>query len=234
MRIKNTDDISKLGANAKKQIEAVLKQQGGFHNQKRPHNTSAFETQRKRAKQPCHAVDITKSGSVKKKTKPSRVMRTDEGLTYCPWPSTDPFVAVIQRLEAKYGRYDNGGMLITELIIDGGTKSWRFDIALISQFEEVEINGKTMQLGYTCIVEADGFGFHRSKDAFKNDRVKQTHALKQGFAVKRITNEDARHRLDEVIEDIDHILSQPRLYQAPYTISTKGKTQSAFRWINQD
>ena len=74
------------------------------------------------------------------------------------------------------------------------------------------------------LVESDGFGFHRSKEAFKNDRSKQTHAL------KRITNEDARERLDQVIEDIDYILSQPRLYESTYSISVKGKTQSLLQW----
>jgi len=161
-------------------------------------------------------------------------MRTDEGLSYCPWPSTDPFVAVIQRLEAKYGRYGDGGLVLMELILDGGAMNWRFDIALISPFKEIDISGHPMYIGHTCLIEADGFGFHRSKSAFKNDRAKQTHALKQGFAVKRITNEDARHRLDEVMDDIDTILSHPRLYKTPYCIQKKGKTQHTLHWNTHD
>ena len=229
MRIKNLEDISKLGPSARKQIEATLKEQGGFNNQKRPSDTQGFRTKKKEAHSP-------KVEPKTKKTKPSRVMRTAEGATYCPWPSTDPFVAIHQRLEAKYGLYENGGMLVTEMIIDGGTKNWRFDFALISPFEKVSLRSvdgrpSSFLLGYSCLVEADGFGFHRSKDAFKNDRAKQTHALKQGFAVKRVTNEDARQRLDEVINDIDKIMSQPRLYDKEYEITPKGMTQFVLRWV---
>ena len=216
MRIKSLDDIAGLGPNAKKQIEAVLNKQGGFSRQKRPNSESELKTNTP------PKPDLA-SGNPKK-TKPSRVMRTHDDLSYCPWPSTDPFVPVIQRLEEKYGRYDEGGLLLTELIIDGGVKAWRFDIALISPFEKVTVAGRQMHLGYTCLVESDGFGFHRSKEAFKNDRAKQTHAL------KRITNQDARHRLNEVINDIDLILSQPKLYNANYTITGKGRTQSVLRW----
>ncbi|APD92379.1 hypothetical protein BM525_21205 (plasmid) [Alteromonas mediterranea] len=233
MRIKSADDINQLGTHAKKQIEAVLKQQGGFNNQKRPgsiHDIKRSVTSTASNKTLTPSVEAEKNATPQQKAKPSRVMRTAEGLTYCPWPSTDPFVSVIQQLEAKYGRYDDGGWLLTELIIDGGTKNWRFDIALISPFEMVDLHGQPMLLGYSCLVEADGFGFHRSKDAFKNDRAKQTHALKQGFVVKRITNEDARHRLNEVVDDIEHILSLPRLYNANYTINGKGRTQSVLRW----
>jgi hypothetical protein len=231
MRFKSLEDIKHLGPNAKKQIEAVLQKQGGFNNQKRASSVGQFKQHNNIPQPPQPQTDISIKETTKKKTKPSRVMRTHEGLTYCPWPSTDPFVAIIQRLEAKYGRHDAGGMVLTELIIDGGAKDWRFDIALISPFEDVDVNGRRMKLGYTCLVEADGFGFHRSKEAFKNDRAKQTHALKQGFAVKRITNADARQRLDDVIDDIDNILSQPRLYEKDYEITPKGKTQSVLRWL---
>ncbi|MEG3765076.1 hypothetical protein [Alteromonas sp. 14N.309.X.WAT.G.H12] len=224
MRIKSKDDINKLGLSAKKQIEALLKQQGGFNNQTRPSRIEAHESK-----------GSARSYS-KGETKRARVMHTANGLTYCPWPSTDPFVALYQQLEAKYGRYNDGGMLLTELIIDGGTKDWRFDFALISPFRKINIadgNGqRQMLIGYTCLVEADGFGFHRSKDAFKNDRAKQTHALKQGFVVKRVTNEDVRKRLHEVMEDIAQIVAQPRLYKAQFAIRAKGRTQSVLNWVD--
>lgn len=222
MRIKSLDDIAGLGPNAKKQIEAVLNKQGGFRNQKRSGSESELKTTVPHKPNP--------GAGKAKKPKPARVMRTHDDLSYCPWPSTDPFVPVIQRLQEKYGRYDEGGLLLTELIIDGGDKAWRFDIALISPFEKVTIAGRQMHLGYTCLVESDGFGFHRSKDAFKNDRAKQTHALKQGFPLKRITNEDARERLEQVIADIDYILSQPKLYESTYSIRARGKTQSLLQW----
>lgn len=232
MRIKAISDIAGLGDSAKRQIIAAMKERGGITQQKRASSINEYGNKCKQLPAAQSNIETIATTQPGKKTKPSRVMRTDEGLTYCPWPSTDPFVAVVQRLEAKYGRYEDGGMLVTELILDGGTKDWRFDIALISPLQRIDILGRQMNIGHTCLVEADGFGFHRSKDAFKNDRAKQTHALKQGFVVKRLTNDDARNRLDEVIEDIAQILSQPRIYESPYEIREKGLTQSILYWKN--
>ena len=234
MRIRAGDDLSRLGTRAKQQIQAALLAQGDLPSKKRLDSVDEIKQVTSQSKTKSHSKEIPntrdKTHTHTKKPKPSRIMRTADGRTYCPYPSTDPFVSVTQRLEAKYGRFDDGGMLLTELIIDGGAKNWRFDIALLSPFTSIDIEGRPMYLGNTCLVEADGFGFHRSKDAFKNDRTKQTHALKQGFALKRITNEDARNRLDEVIDDIELIFSQPRLYENIYTIHPKGKTQCVLRW----
>lgn len=77
-------------------------------------------------------------------------------------------------------------------------------------------------------MEADGFENHRLLEAFKNDREKQTHALKQGFVLKRITNQDARERLFDVMSDIDTILGQYRLYRNLYSVKPKGNTFSFF------
>jgi len=236
MRIKSTDDLNKLGPYAKRQIEDALKLQGGFKNANRASTIDDLKSTRKELKesQPQFAPVIHKPS---KKDKPSRVMRTAEGLLYCPWPSTDPFVAVYQRLESRYGAFSQGGLLVTELIVDGGTKDWRFDFAIISPIIQMTLSCQgddttsAVWVGSQhVLIEADGFGFHRSKDAFKNDRAKQTHALKQGFVVKRITNEDARTRLDELLRDIDTILSHQRIYNSGYTIQNKGKTQSTFTW----
>lgn len=234
MRIKNNDDISRLGVGARKQIEAILNDQGGFNNQKRAGNVVLLKKNDHANAPPSLPVN----GSTKQKQKkPSRVMRTADNLTYCPWPSTDPFVAVHQMLEKKYGRYEDGGKLLTEMIIEGGAQNWRFDLVLISPFVPIDIferetgRKKTAFMGNITIVEADGFGFHRSKEAFKNDRTKQTHAIKQGFSVQRITNEDARHRLDDILHDIDTIMSQDRIYPCLYAVKPKGKTQSVFRWL---
>lgn len=210
MRINNTKEMQQFGENAKRQIEKALKQ----------------KITTKEAKQ-----------SVKRNQKPSRIMRTHEGLAYCPWPSGDPFVSVYQRLEAKYGRYEEGGMLVTEMIIDDGIKDWRYDMVIVPPLKKVKLTtldgeSTTVLISQNILaIESDGFGFHRSKKAFKDDRTKQTHALKQGFVVKRITNEDARTRLDEVMDDIEDILLHPRIYKFGYTIKPKGNTQSIFRWL---
>jgi len=228
MRIANIDDLNKLGSNAKRQIEAAIKAQGGFNPKPKLKGSSDS----------IHQPQCAKTNSSAKKTKPARVMKTADKLSYCPWPSTDPFVKIHQALESKYGMYENGGALVTEMIIEGGDKNWRFDFAIISPSIEVcttnmksGINETVSIGGAHLLIEADGFGFHRSKDAFKNDRVKQTHALKQGFLVQRVTNEDARKRIDSIMDDIEHILSHQRIYKNKYSITPKGKTQSLFCWI---
>ena len=80
-------------------------------------------------------------------------------------------------------------------------------------------------------IEADGFGFHRSKSAFQNDRLKQTHALKNGFTVKRVTTDDVRSRFDSIGRDVDEIRGNLCIYPNNYKIRRKGKTQYVFSWI---
>lgn len=228
MRIKSHHDLAQLGKDAKRQIQDILDRQGGFNNQKRLNDEQPLQTTSSKPN-----AQAKNNAPVAQKKKMSRVMQMPDGAKYCPWPSTDPFVRVIQKLEQKYGRYNDGGRVLTELIIEGGAKDWRFDIAILMPFHKVVLNGVEYFCGRTCLVEADGFGFHRSKTAFKNDRAKQTHALKNGFALTRITNEDVRERLDEIIENIDIILNQPRLYPCDYTITAKGRTQSVLTWTTE-
>lgn len=235
MRIKSLQDLDKLGHNAKQQIEAVLQQSGGFRgNNKAPGVSNAATS---KPGNPSAIKPTNLPSASKKKTKPARVMRTADNLTYCPWPSTDPFVAVHQRLESKFGLYREGGRLITEMIIDGNETDWRFDFVIVAELCRVEITDQNQSVKQSWMgpvmlaIESDGYGPHKSKEAFKKDRTKQTHALKQGFLVQRITNDDARNRLDDIINDIDLILTQQRLYPSQYEVLPKGKTQSLFRWL---
>jgi hypothetical protein len=224
MKFKSLHDIEGLGEHAKKQIVREL-------------NRVPVKPFIELSRQPQTPISQLALPIKSKKTRPARVMRTHDELKYCPWPSTDPFVQVHNKLEKKYGLYENGGLLVTEMIIDGGAKNWRFDFALLSRAKEMYLQeqaggqAKEVFIGnVNLLIEADGFGFHRSKDAFKNDRTKQTHALKEGFALQRITNDDARNRLDKIMDDIDVIISRQCIYQNHYHITPKGKTQCTFRW----
>lgn len=227
IRIKTVDDLDKLGAYAKKQVQDALVQQGL--------NSGALSKAVHQKQKSAHSQPQPDSTSKKKKNKAARVMTTKDGRTYCPFPSPDPFVAVHKRLEAKYGKYENGGLLVTEMMISGGASDWRFDFALLSPINKVSLTDEhdttsTLIGKLHVLIEADGFGFHRSKTAFKNDRKKQTHAITQHFVVMRITNEDARTRLDDIIADIDKLLSQRRIYESLYAVKAKGFTQSVFSW----
>lgn len=233
MRIKNFEDVEKLGLHARKQISKALGKEK-LPNVKRFTSTNEFGANRQKEEKP--STPDTTAPVAKKKSTPSRVMRTPEGFSYCPYPSTDPFVKVHQLLEARYGRYEDGGLLVTEMIVSGGEKAWRFDFALLPQLTPMQTGNVDKEVApyfaspTPLLLEADGFRFHRSLTAFKNDRAKQTHALKQGFVVKRITNEDVRDRLEKAMEDIEAILSHQRIYRKTYEITPKGNTQSVFTW----
>lgn len=230
MRLKNLSELSLLGEKARKQILKKLDQQNvlttpidGNTNDK---SSSNKKKQEKKSNEP--------PNNKKKSKKKSRVMSTADGLSYCPWPSTDPFVKVHQALERRYGMFKNGGSLVAEMIVEGGDKAWRFDFAILPRLTKVdntELFENGMFVGDSALlIEADGFAFHKFLPEFKNDRSKQTHALENGFLVQRITNEDVKERLDIIIESAHKILSHKRVYKSDYIVTQKGKTQSVFSW----
>ena len=111
---------------------------------------------------------------------------------YCKYPSPDPANWLHAALERQYGMFFDGGELARELIIPGGEQRWRFDWAWPN---------------YRVVLEQDGYGPHKSLEAFKKDRRKQLHALTHGWVVIRSTNEDIRERFNSLLNDIEVILS---------------------------
>ena len=193
MRIKSTDDLSRLGTNAKKQIEAALKQQGGFNNQKRP--GSIQDLKRSATVQP----EQPNTDTPKKKKKPAKVMTNDDDLRYCPYPNPDPSVSLHIALLREFGSWWDGGELADEMIIPGHQIRFRYDFCFPR---------------YRLAIEIDGFGYHRDLDSFKKDREKQKHALKKGWVVHRLTNSDLRHAFDDIIPDIKIMLSHRERHEA--------------------
>lgn len=113
-------------------------------------------------------------------------------LGVCEYPSPDPANWLHAALERRYGMFFDGGELARELIIPGGEQRWRFDWAWPN---------------YRVVLEQDGYGPHKSLDAFKKDRRKQLHALTHGWVVIRSTNEDIRERFNSLLSDIETVLS---------------------------
>lgn len=132
----------------------------------------------------------------------------DSGSSYCEWPSKDPAHWLHAALEKRYGMFFNGGELACELIIPGGDQRWRFDWAWPR---------------YRVALEQDGFGYHRDLNSFKRDRRKQMHALVNGWVVIRTTNEDIRKRFEQLVDEIEQVLSH-RSFK-PANIKPIGKTQ---------
>jgi len=220
MRIKNSDDIKKLGAHAQRKINAAL-QQGGINNKKRISNVAELAGQHRKGTQelstdakasPPHPLskaqlEQTNTDTPKKKKKPSKVMVNDDGLKYCPYPNPDPSVSLHIALLREFGSWWDGGELADEMIIPGHQVRFRYDFCFPR---------------YRLAIEIDGFGYHRDLDSFKKDREKQKHAMKKGWVVHRLTNSDLRHAFDDIIPDIKVMLSYRERHEAELT--TIGKT----------
>lgn len=201
MRIKSVDDINQLGAHAKKQIEPVLKQQGGFNNAKRPARAEDF------ARSSIAQAENTSIDSPAKKKKLAKVMTNDDGHRYCPYPNPDPSVSLHIALLREFGSWWDNGELADEMIIPGHAVRFRYDFCFPR---------------YRLAIEIDGFGYHRDLNSFKKDREKQKHALKKGWVVHRLTNSDLRQGFADIIPDIKTMLSYRKIQEAK--LKPVGKT----------
>lgn len=186
MRITSLDDLSKLGPHAKKQIEAELNKQrpprikkgSNKNNQKR--HTASTKNQ------------LARTNTASPQKKPAKVMETEDGLKYCPYPNPDPSVALHIALLREFGSWWSGGELVDEMIIPNHDVRFRYDFCFPR---------------YRLAIEFDGFGYHRDLNSFKKDREKQKHALKNGWIVHRLTNSDLRSAFDAIIPDIKIIMN---------------------------
>lgn len=226
MRIKSDDDLRKLGPSAKKQVQKILDEQGGFRRTQGQANIRDVAPAKKKYSSP----SANAKPSAKKKSKPARVMRTAEDLTYCPWPSPDPFVQLHQVLSRDFGIYAKGGRLVTEMIIEGSEIQWRYDFVILSCHESTLNDDNEWQGQPHIVIESDGYGPHKSLEAFKDDRRKQTHALCQGFLVMRVTREDVVERLDDIISSVHRMTSLQHCHPGRFKVTPKGNTQAVFRW----
>lgn len=209
MRIASLEQIQHLGKHAQKQIMSALND-APIRTDKRLLDP---DIKKGSGANPRRAKGESKTEPKAKKKSLSRIMVSADGHKYCPWPSPDPAVVVHQLLERRFGNYWEGGEVVSEMIIPGGAKNWRMD---------------WVHLPTRICIEMDGFQFHRTLDAFKNDRAKQCHALMNGFIVHRITNEDIRERAEQIIPCIEEMIKHRT--RLPYKVKPKGKTQCVFEF----
>lgn len=139
-----------------------------------------------------------------------RINSTESGEKYCEFPSHDPGVVLHKALVKRFGSrmLDDRGEIAHEVIIAGSETRYRFD---------------HLHIPSRCLIEFDGFGYHRTLDAFKRDRLKQTFALTEGFVVFRITNAEVRESVNTVIAKLETIIQKRLIYQD--SIRPLGKTQ---------
>ncbi|OUX84007.1 MAG: hypothetical protein CBB95_17640 [Alteromonas sp. TMED35] len=114
----------------------------------------------------------------------------DNGIRFCEWPSRNPAVWLHIALEKEFKSYWNGGDFVCEMMLPDSPKNWRYDFCLLSS---------------RILIEFDGYGFHRSKEAFQNDRNKERFAQTHGWVVFRFTNAMVRGNIDSLVRDIRNL-----------------------------
>ncbi len=115
---------------------------------------------------------------------------TASELKFCEWPSKNPAVWLHIALEKEFKSYWEGGDFVCEMMLPNSPKNWRYDFCLISS---------------RILIEFDGFGYHRSKDAFQNDRNKERFAQTHGWVVFRFTNAMVREDINSLVSDIRNL-----------------------------
>lgn len=189
MRIKSKDDLSKLGLTAQEALTPIL--------------NDVFKSKRNSVKN-----QTSKQGRQTKR----RTEKTIDGHNYCPWPSSDPAVELHKALEARYGRWDEKGSIVSEMIIPGHDIAFRYDWA---------------HLQAKITIEFDGYSAHMRLDDFNKDRLKQRHAAANGWLPINITHRDVKYNLDNTMTQIDTIVACRSSYNEK--VKKKGRTQHV--WI---
>lgn len=129
------------------------------------------------------------------------------GAKYCSVPPTDPAVLIFQVMVRHFGSWWRGGEVASEMILPGADVAYRFDIVFPR---------------YRFAIEMDGYGYHRSLEAFKRDRHKQKFALTKGWVVHRVTNSDVRESLADMVSDVEKMLRYRN--RNDVTLTPKGLT----------
>lgn len=110
-----------------------------------------------------------------------------------PLPPTKPVELLYHRICQEFGRYEEGGDAIWELEVPFTGRRWRIDIALPT---------------YCCAIESDGYQYHgRDLAGFKRDRQKQLDLVRHGWSLIRISTEQIRNDLEQVIASINETIA---------------------------
>lgn len=111
---------------------------------------------------------------------------------FCPVPPIEPADRLYQALVQRWGRYYSGGEVVWELqpFDDSG---YRLDAALVN---------------YRIGLEMDGWQFHgKTLSGFKKDRKKQLLFCRRGWLLFRVSNEQVREELEDIIQAVEEAMS---------------------------
>jgi very-short-patch-repair endonuclease len=65
------------------------------------------------------------------------------------------------------------------------------------------------------IVETDGYGYHRGRQAFRDDRVRDLDLRRRGFEVVRLSEEQVGAEPERVAEVLRAMLARPPVHRLP-------------------
>jgi hypothetical protein len=104
-----------------------------------------------------------------------------------------PADILYQAMVRRWGRFHNGGEVVWELQPFTGS-GYRLDAAVPRRLIGVEL---------------DGWQFHgRTLDGFKKDRQKQLEFCRRGWLLFRVSNEQVRNDLDNVLDAIGEAIER--------------------------
>lgn len=128
------------------------------------------------------------------KTQTNKKLSTlKSGPLYSPYPPQKPVELLYHRICQEFGRVEEGGEAVWELEVPFTGRRWRIDIALPA---------------YCCAIESDGYQYHgRDLAGFKRDRQKQLDLVRHGWSLIRISTEQIRHDLEQVISSINETIA---------------------------
>jgi hypothetical protein len=137
------------------------------------------------------AQQAAKERGLAPRAKKSKPEKTPDP-SYCTVPPVQPADQLYQALVRRWGRFYSGGEVVWELqpFDDSGV---RLDASLVNH-----------RIG----LEMDGWQFHgKTLSGFKKDRKKQLLFCRRGWLLFRISNEQVREELDDVLAAVEEAMT---------------------------
>lgn len=123
-------------------------------------------------------------------------------------PTPDPAVVLYRACIKRWGRYYEGGLVVSELIIKA-PRAFRADIAIPK---------------FRIAIEMDGFVFHSSKAAIRRDHDKTEQMARLGWIVFRIGAKRALNDVESFLDSVEHLMQHS--CEGVFTVSMNKPTRA--------
>lgn len=170
-------------------------------------NTKEIEALLKRGRVNPASVEaakaFVKSGGSKKKAA--------AGIPICEYPpSKEPAAILYHALVREFGRYAEGGKMLHEVTLPFTGRKIRLDMAICDR---------------RMAIEVDGWQYHgKYLESFKKDRAKQLLLAEHGWLVVRLSNEQIKTDIENVVRSVRACMNHIR----QYTVDPKHIIEDSF------